>query len=190
MASVPPPRRATWIAGRLALAAALAEIGAPRVPLLSTPRGAPAVPAGFVGSISHKRTLAVALAAPAAGACLGVDVEEAKPFRVDVSRRILTPAELAAVNALGPEARWRAVLARFSIKEAIYKALDPFVGRYVAFAEAEVDLDPEPAEAPAPTTVRARLALAEGEGPFAVVAAWTELGGYFVSAARVRPATS
>ena len=78
-----------------------------------------------------------------------------------------------------PEARWRAVVMRFSIKESMYKAVDPFVQRYVGFHEAEVELGPPP---------RAHFQLARGEGPFAVEATWTETGGLFVTTARVRRA--
>jgi 4'-phosphopantetheinyl transferase EntD len=178
-ASLAPPRLATWVAGRLALSAALADLGAPGAPLLSTPRGAPAPPPGFVGSLSHKPRIAVALASPATGAHVGVDVEMARPGRVDISQRILVDAERAEVAAEPLETRWRAVLARFSIKESIYKALDPFVQRYVGFKEAEVALGPP---------VRVRLVLAGGEGPFEVEATWCEVAGLLVSAARVRPA--
>lgn len=172
-------RLATWVAGRLALASALEAVGAGRASLLSTSRGAPAVPPGFVGSVSHKKRLAVALAARDEGARLGVDVEEAARPRVDVSPRVLTDAERAAVGALPDEARWRAVIARFSLKESIYKALDPFVKRYVGFKEAEIDLDDPPL---------VRLSLERGEGPFAVEATWTTVGGFFLTTARIRPA--
>jgi enterobactin synthetase component D len=176
-AQLVPFRQRTWVAGRLALAAALAAVGAPRTPILATARDAPAPPPGFVGSVSHKKHLAVALAAPDEGAHLGVDVEDAAPLRYDIAPKILTAAELLIVDALPPEARWRAVVARFSIKESMYKAVDPFVRRYVAFMEAEVDLGPP---------ARARFLLSGGEGPFAVEATWTERGGLFVTTARVR----
>lgn len=183
-AGLGPVRQATWVAGRLALAAALAEVGAPRAALLATARGAPAVPAGFVGSVSHKRQLAVALAAPDEGAGLGVDVEVAVAGRIDIARKVLTDAELRAVDALAAQDRWRGVVGRFSIKEAIYKAVDPFVRRYVGFKEAEVDLGPA---GEGVRVVAARLALDRGEGPFAVEATWAEVAGYVVSSARVRP---
>ena len=60
------PRRIAFTGGRLALRAAIAEVApAPGavLPLLRTSRGAPAVPDGTVGSVSHKRRLAVAVAA-------------------------------------------------------------------------------------------------------------------------------
>ncbi|HVV53626.1 MAG TPA: hypothetical protein VHO06_28480, partial [Polyangia bacterium] len=61
--ALPEGTRAGWVGGRVALRAALAAIGvAAPEPLLATPRGAPRLPAGAVGSVSHKRTIAVALA--------------------------------------------------------------------------------------------------------------------------------
>jgi enterobactin synthetase component D len=187
-AGLPPFRQLTWVAGRLALAAALAELGAPRTPLLATPRDAPAPPPGFVGSVSHKKRIAVALAAPDEGAHVGIDVEETAPQRYDISQKILTARELAAADARSPEERGRAVVAWFSIKESIYKAVDPFVQRYVGFKEAEVDLEPPTwgFGSGAPMAARARLTLERGEGPFAVEATWAELDGLIVSTARVR----
>jgi phosphopantetheine--protein transferase-like protein len=138
---------------------------------------APLLPPGFVGSVSHKQRIAVALAALDEGAHVGIDVEDLGPLRQDISPRILTPAERVAVDALPPAARWDAVKIRFSIKESVYKALDPFVARYVGFQEAEVDLDP---------SVAVRLSLAQGEGPFVVEATWTRIDGQVLSTARIR----
>jgi 4'-phosphopantetheinyl transferase EntD len=174
----PAARRATFIGGRVALRAALAafdadvDAGSATSPILSTPRGAPALPPGFVGSVSHKRELAVAIVAraePTPRTTLGIDVEIPRALRTDISTRVLTPAERAAVAALDPAARDAEVLYRFAAKEAIYKALDPWVQRLVSFQEVEI--------VPAPDGGRqARLALARGEGPFRVdlydIGAW------------------
>jgi 4'-phosphopantetheinyl transferase EntD len=184
-AGLAPRRLPTWVAGRLALAAALEGAGAPRAPLLSTPRGAPAVPRGFVGSVSHKKHVAAAIACADAGAHVGLDVEAAEPTRQDITRHVLRAEEAAALDALPDALRWRGVIARFSIKESIYKALDPFVQRYVGFKEARVDLGDD---AGATREARAALFLDQGEGPFAVEATWAEEDGLFVTAARVRRA--
>jgi 4'-phosphopantetheinyl transferase EntD len=140
------PRRATFVGGRVALRAALAELGldaeaaGPVGPILPTPRGAPALPGGVAGSIAHKPALAVALAARAAdGVTLGVDLEVDLPPRFDIAPRVLTEAERARVDALPTPARARAVLRAFAAKEAVYKAIDPWLGRYVGFRELEVD---------------------------------------------------
>jgi len=138
----PAARRATFIGGRVALRAALAALGAEtEAPLLPTPRGAPAVPAGFVGSISHKREVAVALAAraePTPRTTVGVDIEIPRSLRTDIAPRVLTAAERAAIADLDPAARDAEVLVRFAAKEAIYKALDPWVQRLVSFQEVEI----------------------------------------------------
>ena len=54
-------RKSTWLAGRIALHAALHDLGLDRGAVLATSRGAPELPDGVTASISHKRTLAVAL---------------------------------------------------------------------------------------------------------------------------------
>jgi phosphopantetheine--protein transferase-like protein len=160
-----PARRAGWVGGRVAMRAALAGLGLPPAgAMLATSRGAPALPPGVAGSVSHKRELAVAIAARARGtppATLGIDVEIPRRLRHDISRHVLTPDERAALAPLDAGAREAEVLWRFAAKEAIYKALDPWVERMVSFQEV--------------TLVRAagggtevRLALTGGEGPFAV----------------------
>ncbi len=165
--SSPAARRATFIGGRVALRAALDELhpgsGAAAPAMLSTPRGAPMLPPGFVGSVSHKREVAVAIVARAEATprtTIGIDVEIPRARSVDISARVLTPAERVALAALDPAARDAELLFRFAAKEAIYKALDPWVQRLVSFQEVEL--------VAAPGGWRARLDLARGEGPFDV----------------------
>ncbi|HEY6475178.1 MAG TPA: 4'-phosphopantetheinyl transferase superfamily protein [Polyangia bacterium] len=184
--ALPEARRAGWVGGRVALRAAFdaAKIAVPNA-ILSTPRGAPLLPPDAVGSVSHKRTVAVALAAPAAtpSATVGIDVEEIRPLRTDIAPRVLTPQELADLPTAGPT-RDIAVLVSFSAKEAIYKALDPWVQRFVAFDEATVNREPD-------GTFGARLTLARGEGPFSVEihqARGADTDGLIVVAARIRRA--
>jgi len=147
-----------------ALRATLAQLGAdPATPVLATPRGAPRLPAGFVGSITHKPGLAAALAARADEPLrtLGLDLEIAAPLRTDIGSRILTARELTALAHLTGAARDFEVLRWFAAKEAIYKALDPWVSRYVAFREATVTRAPD-------GTLSATLALPPAEGTFQV----------------------
>ena len=160
-----PVRRREFVTGRTALHAAL---GDPDTPILADDRGAPVLPAGWVGSLSHKGALAAALAAPAGAGWVGVDIERAAPPRVDIARRVLTPRELACVPDRG-----RAVTLRFAIKEAIYKAIDPCLRRYVAFTEVELDLS---GEACAVTHAL----------PLAIEAAWREHAGHWLATARAR----
>ena len=77
IAAMADARRATFAAGRQALRAALRSVSPDQAngPLLRTPRGAPLLPPGVAGSISHKRSRAVAIAAVAERAFVGVDLE-------------------------------------------------------------------------------------------------------------------
>ncbi len=134
-------RRRTWLGGRVALREALGRVGGPTgVPLLPNSRGAPVLPPGFVGSVSHKTRLAVALVAPDRGARIGIDVEEleARP-RLHLAPRILTSREREALAQLRPNEQWPELLLRFSAKEALYKAIDPYVQRYVGFLEVAIE---------------------------------------------------
>jgi 4'-phosphopantetheinyl transferase EntD len=154
-----PVRQREFCLGRTVLRAALAR----DVAILRDDRGAPVLPAGWIGSISHKRDRAAAIAAPDDGARIGVDLESAEPPRQPIERRILTPRE--------PVRDPRDVTLYFAIKEAIYKAVDPFVRRYVGFTEVEIDLEAR--------TVTSAL-------PFAIEFWWCEHDGHYIATARAR----
>lgn len=191
-------RRPDYIAGRLALRAALAELGIAADTIGATRRGAPDVPAGAVGSISHKRPFAIALAAHANGWTLGVDLERQQPTKTDISRRVLTDAELAELAALGfgdfgDRAFQLEVVRRFSIKEAIYKAIDPFVERYVGFREVTLHPPSDHAswlgasDAPGSAEVAVHTHLdPPPPRPLEVKARVVEFRDHFISSARAR----
>jgi 4'-phosphopantetheinyl transferase EntD len=100
-------------------------------------RGAPILPAGWLGSAANKLVHSAALVAPddGSGARIGLDLEHARPPRQPIERRILTPREQARITDR------RDITRCFAIKEAIYKAIDPFVRRYVGFLEVELGDD-------------------------------------------------
>ncbi len=158
-------RRLDYVAGRTALHLALGEVTA----ILSDDRGAPVLPAGWVGSVSHKGGRAAALVAPAGAGHIGVDLELAAAPRQDIARRILTPREAAVLPDRG-----RAVTLRFAIKEAIYKAIAPHERRYVGFTEVELEL--------AGDEVAVTTAL-----PYAIEATWREHAGHWLATARAVP---
>jgi len=148
--AMPPTRRSTFVAGRLAMRAALRRTLSPldaHLPILRTERGAPVLPQMVAGSVSHKHDAALALMMPRgavpAGASMhvGVDLEhrptERDLARPSIARRILTGDELDALSLLDhdPLAQRERVILSFAIKEAIYKAIDPTVQRYVRFTE-------------------------------------------------------
>lgn len=178
-----PARRRTWIGGRVAMRLALDRIGAQAGAVLGDDRDAPLLPPGVAGSITHKQHVAAALVAREHRARVGVDIEVDEPLRFDVSRRVLADDEIAEVAALPEPERIREVLLRFSAKEALYKALDPFVRRYVAFGEVSVT-----PRADGRASVRTRLAAAEG--PFDVDIRWQRLDGLVLTTARVQIVTA
>jgi 4'-phosphopantetheinyl transferase EntD len=142
---LPPGRAVTWVGGRLALRAALHALGADAstaaTAILSDDRGAPVLPAGVVGSISHKDGLAVALASDDLGWRIGIDLELPRPSRHDIAPRVLAPDERAALVGLDEAARRAEVLVRFALKEAVYKALAPSLRRYIGFFEVRTRRD-------------------------------------------------
>ena len=173
-------RQGQFVGGRIALRLACEQLGVRPPPLLADDRGAPVLPPGLVGSVSHKNTLAVGMVARGEAGRLGVDVEEYGPPRLSIAPRVLTPRELASVEELPPDRRWIAILLRFSIKESIYKALDPYVRRYVGFHEALVDPQID-------GSAGVELTLANGEGPFRVAARFEWLHGRLLTSTRIRP---
>ena len=108
---------------------------------------------------------------------LEVDVEHASRRR-DVASKVLADDEQAELAEMSGEGRAREVLLRFSLKESIYKAVDPFVRRYVGFGEVSVTPSPDGTAA-----VRARLR--EGPSAFAIEARWLRTSGLVLTTAKV-----
>ncbi len=182
-------RQVQFVGGRIALRESCLVMGVRSGAILSDDRGAPLIPAGLAGSVSHKATLAVSMVARDGLGTLGVDLEDYGPQRLGIGPRVLTAVELAAIADHPTDRRWFGILVRFSLKEAIYKALDPYVHRYVGFHEAEVTPDVHGLAAvtlrltpPAGPDGVARAA----EGPFEVDARYDWLHGRLVTSVRIR----
>lgn len=172
-------RQVSFVGGRIALRAACTQLGHQVPPILPDERGRPVLPGALAGSISHKRDLAVGMVSSSTHGTLGIDLEDYAPARLGIASHVLCDAEHQAIADLPENRRWIALLVRFSIKESVYKALDPYVQRYVAFKEAHVEPDLEGA-------ARVELALAGGEGPFAVDARYEWLRGRLLTSVRIR----
>jgi phosphopantetheine--protein transferase-like protein len=89
-------------------------------------------------SISHKKHLALALVSRAGTHTLGLDLEMFTPARLQIAEKVLTEAERMDLAEIPEAQRWGSLLLRFSVKEAIYKALAPRLKRWIDFHEAEV----------------------------------------------------
>lgn len=147
-------READFALGRHCARRALALLGVPEaesLPLLRGEGRAPRWPEGVVGSISHSAGMAAAAAAWSTDyAGIGLDLERIGRVKARLSRRILRPAERAALEALPPAGQAEALAVVFSGKESIYKALNPATGIYLGFQDAELEPLPsfEQAEGP------------------------------------------
>lgn len=178
-------RQRTFAMGRLVAREALALLGADVAgPILHDDRGAPRLPAPLALSLSHKDEVAAALAAIEEGARIGVDVEPLaeRAHARDIAAHVLTEGERAELAQLDEDARRRQVLVRFALKEALYKALDPFVRRYVGFLE--VEARPRAGDDADERDVDYTVALAGG-GAFSAAGRVLQVGELVVALARV-----
>ncbi|NIP14450.1 MAG: 4'-phosphopantetheinyl transferase superfamily protein [Pseudomonadales bacterium] len=67
---------------------------------------------------------------------IGIDLEEADRVSAELHEKLFTPAEQARYAEA--QHGWADLL--FSAKEAVYKAVNPIVGKYIGFQEVEVDV--------------------------------------------------
>lgn len=137
MSEFGPTRKLFFAGGRLALRRAIraAEALGDAGPVLPGELGAPTLPKGLIGSISHTHGLAAAVVSTpppnAEQAAVGIDVERAsRQTSSRLARRILAPVEREQMelDELGLPDRAGLTL-RFSLKEALYKALHPILRR-------------------------------------------------------------
>jgi 4'-phosphopantetheinyl transferase EntD len=136
-------RRREFATARGCARRAMATLGLPPVPILPGERGAPAWPAGVVGSMTHcdgYRAAAVALEEKVR--TVGVDAEPNGPLPDGVLEAIALPPEIEWVRGADHSSGvcWDRLL--FSAKESIYKAWFPLTRRWLDFAEAVVTPDP------------------------------------------------
>ena len=172
-----PIRRRTFVGGRIALRRAFKQALADTVSVLPDERGAPHLPAGLQGSISHKDSIAVALVSDDVKGFVGVDIETVGPSKQNIENMILRPEEIKDLGQLDSVSSEQEVLLRFSLKEAVYKSLDPYVGRYVGFKEVAVKpLSSGRAEI--------QYELAQGEGPFVTELFWRQQESFFLTTAK------
>ncbi len=172
-------RQIEWVGGRIAARNAAQTLGVDLPPLLPDGYGAPVSPPSLTISISHKAGLAMALVARKVHGLVGIDFEVLGRDRSEIASKVLNPFELAEVNGLVDERRWTAVLLRFSIKEALYKALAPRLQRYIGFEEAQVS-------SLANGSARVELTLKEGENPAHAEVKYEWIADGLVATARVR----
>lgn len=94
---------------------------------------APIWPPGIVGSITHSRILALAMVGRSRDvAGIGIDLELQQRVTDQLARRVLLARERERLA----EPDWPTML--FAAKEAVYKAVNPLIGEYLAFTDVEI----------------------------------------------------
>jgi enterobactin synthetase component D len=132
-----PKRQAEYLAGRLAARQALTPFGLGHVHIGTGTAREPLWPAGILGSISHNRHLAAAVAVDTAvHGAIGIDVESMVEAHMQAALTSLaiSPQEMAVLERACPTLpmEWLMTVV-FSAKESFFKAAFPAVGRYFDF---------------------------------------------------------
>lgn len=131
-------RQAEYLAGRLCARSALKRLGSRSALPSADGRHGPRWPASFCGSISHSKGMAGAVCGRSnRWRSLGLDIEETMNHRraERLAPEILTPGEQQRFAGLDLD---RLTSLAFSLKEALYKALNPLTGRFFYFHDAEL----------------------------------------------------
>ena len=152
-------RRREYSSGRRVARQALKLLGTPDVAVTTHGR-APVWPPGIVGSITHSRTLALAMVGRSNDvAGIGVDLELEGRVTDQLAARVLLDRERERVA----ENDWPTML--FAAKEAVYKAVSPLVGEYLEFADVEVSASTDGTYRAAMTRPgKSKTAVAAGRG--------------------------
>ncbi|HEY3699680.1 MAG TPA: 4'-phosphopantetheinyl transferase superfamily protein [Spongiibacteraceae bacterium] len=134
-------RRAEFLAGRICARAALNAIGYPdAIPAVNFDRS-PCWPAGVVGAITHDNYTAAAVVAHAKD-CIGIGLDSESVAAIaqadDIVAEVLTPIEADMYWQLPQSTRAEYLTLAFSLKESLFKALYPVVGRYFDFQSARL----------------------------------------------------
>ncbi|KUL45462.1 4'-phosphopantetheinyl transferase family protein [Streptomyces regalis] len=141
-------RRREFAVVRSCARRAMEKLGVPPQPILPGERGAPAWPAGLVGSMTHCDGYhAAALVRAADLASLGIDAEPHGTLPEGVLPAVALPAEADRLRRLTgehPGIHWDRLL--FSAKESVYKAWFPLTGKWLDFTEADIDVFAAPGD--------------------------------------------
>ena len=125
----------------------------------------PVWPPGVVGSITHSRSVAMAMVGFEGDVTgIGLDLELQQRVTGQLADRVLLTRERQ--NLAEPD--WRTML--FAAKEAVYKAVNPLIGEYLAFEDVEVTADEDGGFNAATTRpMKSTSALEVGRGYFQCV---------------------
>jgi 4'-phosphopantetheinyl transferase EntD len=129
-------RRREFLAGRLCARSALDALGVPTRSLPVQVDRRPGWPARVVGSITHSNTCcAAAVAFDEHLAGIGIDIEEAEQFTLEMIPLVCTVRERERMSLLSPLERQLAGAILFSAKESFFKCQYPLSGFWLGFQD-------------------------------------------------------
>ncbi|WP_406486388.1 4'-phosphopantetheinyl transferase [Streptomyces sp. NBC_01563] len=124
-----------WCARR-----AMAQLKVSPAPIVRGKNGAPAWPAGIVGSMTHcEGYRAAAVASTHNITTLGIDAEVHEAIPKGVLKSIACDEELSCLrtlNSIRPDIHWDRLM--FSAKESVYKAWFPITKKWLGFRDAVI----------------------------------------------------
>ena len=170
-------RRNEFHTGRRLARLALAKLGCAPAAIPADDNRVPIWPDGFVGTISHCRTLCIAqvgLQRTLAG--IGIDVETDRQLSGDLAARICRPDE-------NPGRCGDAALVHFVAKEAFYKAYYPQARVFLEFHDVRIEPDEAAGTFQASIIARDKPAIA---GRRTFTGRFTRLDGYIVAAVWIK----
>jgi 4'-phosphopantetheinyl transferase EntD len=136
-------RRREFAAGRYFARQALLELGHAPCSIPVRPSRAPDWPSGFVGTISHTRSLCIAATAYSSNLTgIGIDIEERTALSRHLVPMVCRPGELADWCRIERMISADMPKLVFVAKEAFYKLYFPLAETFIDFQEVEIVVDP------------------------------------------------
>ncbi len=134
-------RLADFRASRYVASQALSQIGYNNFPVLINQHRGPVWPLGVVGSLSHCDGIALAVVnSESAVQSIGVDIESYSAMAPNLYRMICDEQELQHLQQFAQPGLMAKVI--FSVKESIYKCLNPLLKQWIDFKDVSIELDP------------------------------------------------
>lgn len=132
-------RQIEFSTGRHLLRKLLRLFGRQDTELLRGNSGAAVLPAGYCGSLSHSGGLCAAALSPVGRVVsIGIDIEKITRLSGDECRLFMPPDEYERLRYADDEQRLHLPVIAFSVREAVYKCLNPVYGRWIDYLDAEV----------------------------------------------------
>ncbi|PCH94404.1 MAG: hypothetical protein COB84_07625 [Rhodobacteraceae bacterium] len=138
------PRQTEFLRGRHCAKTALIQAGASDHHVRAHEDRSPIWPQGFIGSISHTKEIAIAVAASASNLkSIGIDIERRKRVTDKLAQEICIASELDWLSGFSTDQSHDLATLIFSAKETIYKCLYPSVQHVFGFSAVTIlpDLD-------------------------------------------------